>query len=641
MIDYANPLTPIVAAWVEKIQAALAFKKKRFQLEADEGMRFFSGPYDFFFDSLRTDKYFRVPGQRLSDGSITVTINKVSEMVQIFGPALYHANPVREVTPRAYPQLPAAAFADVADPAAMQMLQQAYVLSEQTRMDDEVRSLLFGSLMNWTPSALDHKTHSRRAIDEALIKGLGLTWCETFTPPGSSVKMVGEFFDTVDNLVLDPDAKTIDGGNWIARKCCHPVWEVEREYGLPPGYLKPMMMSTSQWAAVAASDIGPTYGPVGENNDLLVYWKVYSKMGLGGRLPRIAGGDPALREVSDHFGDFCYLVIAANCPHPLNMPPWLTNAPGGMEKARQACQWPTPFWADGGWPFIPYYFHEIPGDPWPQSHLAPALGELKFLNWMYQKMVSKIKTTSRDLIACKEDAEQAVKDAIENGEDLEIIPLQSMDGKTISELIQFVQHPEWNQDFWTVIEAVTQQFEQRTGLTELAYGQSARQYRSAAEAEIKQQGVSVRPDDMANKVEDAESLACRRELFASYWHLAPADVLPVLGELGALAWANKVYTADPRSVIYNLWARVEAGSARKPNKERTKDDMNTAVQNLGQMLYGYAKATGNTNPLNALIEDWGKSMDLRTVHRYMLPAMPPPMPADAEGGSSGGGSAAA
>ncbi len=626
MLDYGNPLLPVVAAWMERIQAALRFKQKRFGIEAEHGLRFFAGPYDFFFDGLRNNDYFRVPKERLRQGQITVTINKVSEMVQIFGPSLYHANPVRQVTPRDLPAVPPQVFASVmADPNAAALLQQAYMQESQTRVEDEVRALLCGALVNWTPHALNLKTEMRRGIDEALITGLGVLWTETYTPPGSPFKMVGSFHDSYQNLVLDPDATTIDNGSWVARRCVHPVWEVEREYGLPPGYLKPMLESTNQFATVTASEVGPYPRTADcDKKDLVVYWKVYSKMGLGGRMERIAGTDPALRQVLDHFGDHCYLVLCQNVPHPLNLPPWVTEAPDGLVRAQAAAQWPTPYWADGGWPFTPIYFHEVPGDPYPQSHLSPALGELMFLNWAFSKMVSKIKTTSRDLIACLESVEDDLREAIESGEDLEIVKIQAMGSQDLNKLIQFIQHPEWNQDFWTVIQAVMEMFEQRTGLNELLYGQSSRQFRSAEEARVKSEGVNVRPDDMANKVEDAASDMARKEVFASRWHLTPEDVRPILGDVGMLAWAQFVYVSDPRAVIYNLQTRVEAGSARKPNKDKTADDMQQLLPVLFQPLYSYASATGNVTPVNALIEDLCKSLDVKNYQRYMLAAPPPP-----------------
>jgi hypothetical protein len=47
----------------------------------------------------------------------------------------------------------------------------------------------------------------------------------------------------------------------------------------------------------------------------------------------------------------------------------------------------------------PIYFHDVPNDPWPMSHLAPGMGELKFLNWAYSFIAGKIRIECRDFIA--------------------------------------------------------------------------------------------------------------------------------------------------------------------------------------------------------------------------------------------------
>ncbi len=74
--------------------------------------------------------------------------------------------------------------------------------------------------------------------------------------------------------------------------------------------------------------------------------------------------------------------------------------------------------------------------------------------------------------------------------------------------------------------------------------------------------------------------------------------------------------------------RVEAGSARKPNREKDAANMQQAMQVLGPLVTQYAQMTGDNNPLNALIEDWAKSIELADPERYLLrqPMLPPPDP---------------
>ena len=187
-----------------------------------------------------------------------------------------------------------------------------------------------------------------------------------------------------------------------------------------------------------------------------------------------------------------------------------------------------------------------------------------------------------------------------------------------------------NGDIWKVIEAVTANFEKRTGLTELVYGQSAQQFRSAAEADLKGSQLQIRPDDMAQRVEDAMTLVARKEAMAARYHLSGEDVAPVMGPSAAAMWDQVVKTQDFFAMFRQLEYRIEAGSAKKPNKARDAQNMKDAMQQLFAPLFQYAMTTMNVGPVNALIADWAKSIDLRADGYLLVP--PPPPPAGQQGG---------
>jgi hypothetical protein len=186
--------------------------------------------------------------------------------------------------------------------------------------------------------------------------------------------------------------------------------------------------------------------------------------------------------------------------------------------------------------------------------------------------------------------------------------------------------PQVNKDLWDIISAILEEFAKRTGLSELAYGYTRRSFRSAAEAQIKNENISIRPDNMANELEDCMSLLARREALASRWLLEPQDVLPVLGNMGAAAWAQHISRRDIVSLTRELLYRVEAGSARKPNKSSRVEQMQMAVQNLGPILSNLAGA-GIVDPFNALMKDWANSLDIDPTAYLMPPPAPPPPPA--------------
>jgi hypothetical protein len=294
--------------------------------------------------------------------------------------------------------------------------------------------------------------------------------------------------------------------------------------------------------------------------------------------------------------------------------------------------WPTPFWAHGGWPVVPLDFHPVPNCPWPMSHLRAGIGELKFLNWAYSFLAGKMRNTTRDFIAIKKEAGEEIKTAILEGRDLTLLDLEA-DHKAVNELIQFLQHPEVNKDIWQVIAAVEENFDKRVGLNELMYGaQGPTQIRSAQEAQIRNQNMSVRPDDMAKQVEEWMSDVARNEALCARYHLTAADIQPVLGDLGAQMWDTYVASQDLNEITRQLDYRIEAGSMRKPNKDTEVANMNEGMQILLPVFQAYAQMTMDMNPLNNLIADWAKSRDLNPA-RYLMQSMPmmPPAPAGAPG----------
>src|SRR5207302_212867 len=101
---------------------------------------------------------------------------------------------------------------------------------------------------------------------------------------------------------------------------------------------------------------------------LLVYYKIYSKMGIGGRLQGIKNG---LRGPLEMFGDYAYLAIADGVPFPLNLNPDVTNDPAfasNPEAVFAKVAWPTPFWGCDEWPVTELDFHRVFNSPWPMAH---------------------------------------------------------------------------------------------------------------------------------------------------------------------------------------------------------------------------------------------------------------------------------
>ncbi len=683
--DGDHLMAGLCSLWVEKIRKAKEHKKRAFQDDADEAMQFYrpdEGNYNFVYrGDLKGSKGVGLDAQ---EPAFRMTLNKVAELVEIFGPILYARNPVRQVNPRqpflaqslsgldrdpgelllrdpALTQvlMPPGLPPQVAqDPAFPGLFVQTLIEQEQQRASlDDMKSSLIESYLNFTPVELRLKEHVERAIDEAIIKGRGCVWTEKYTPPGSTQNFVGSFFDSVDFLQLDPDAENFGDAWWIARECCHPVWEVERKYGLEPGSLKGTIESSAKQAEVDTQkkQFDRTRGLT---SDLMTYWQVYSRMGCGGRLSGsdqdrtshdllpgdLAGFAATLDPIS---GDHVYLAIAPGCDYPLNLPPKVQampltgdGSPGdGLAEVRKRLAWPVPYWADGAWPVSVLDFHPVPRSPWPMSHIKPAMGELRFLCWAYSFVAGKIKSTLRDVVAILKEMAEEFKLQVLEGADLALVELDTQN-RDIRECVQILQFPPKNADIWKVIEAVETNFEKRVGLNEIFYGKSQTQDRSATESSLKSQHLNIRPDDMSERVEAWATEFARKEAVAARMLLqAEPDVAPILGPVAGQLWASLV-TVPPGDLtaFRELEYRIESGSTRKPNRERDMANADSSMQILLPVFNQFAAGTGQLGPLNALIAFWAKTRDINPA-QFLLPA-PPPAPMGlppAGGGPASGG----
>lgn len=619
-----SPFKKIRAQWLAKMKAARE-QKKTFTEDAEESMRFFCGPYDFLYglkEGVPGSGSFIFSGESGTPRpSIAMTINKVAEAVQIFGPSLYHRNPIRKVSPRVLPMIPMEAMGDVGDPMVQQQFQMLSQQVNQQRGQDRTRAALLQWYQDYTPLATDLKTESRQAIDEAIIKGMGLLWTELWTPPASQVRIACSVYDTVDNLLIDCDMEARKKAKWVARICTIPVWEFESKYGLPPGTVKGSAESfgTREFIDQQGGE-GEMKRRQGKTNDLITYYEVYSKMGLGPLMSGLDWDDDS--KSMDRFGQYVYLVVCKELDYPANLPPAIWQDDNAMA---QAVQWSAPYWMDDAWPYAELVFHDVPKQTWPMNHFKPAMGELKFLNWAYSFLASRMKKASRDIIVAAKSMGDEMKRVILSGEDMELVQLEKNHG-TIKEIVEVLSFPPVNGDMFKVIELVTHLFEQRTGLSELMYGETSHAYRSAAEADAKQSQLKIRPDDMANKVEDWMTQAARQEALAARWHLEPErDILPIMGQIGAMWWGQFITPTDPAEIMHQLEYRIEAGSAKKPNLEKQAADADAAMQQLFQPMFQIAMEHGEVGPCNALITVWAESHQW-DASKFLIPQPPPPPP---------------
>lgn len=633
-------LQAINKLWLDKISLSKNRKREEFQDLADDAMRFYNGPHDFLYSgsySMKSRGFMVGDGDEIPDPCFKMTVNKVAELVELFLPVLYHRNPVRTVTPRR----PALDPIELGLPTmADMMFQPGMPPPVIPPSPDIIRAKLLAWYLNYSVNETNLKQEARQAIVEALIKGRGVLWTELLTL-WNGTKMPCSIYDSVDHLLLDPDAERLRDAKWCARRRIRPVWEVEEEFGLMRGTIKGQQESLAQASQVNVDPTGSWERSQGATNDLVTYYEVYSRMGIG---PRMKGFPDGYRDALDNFGLNVYLVVCDGVEYPLNLPPEMVDAENGVSEFIQRIQWHTPFYLDPAhpWPFVHLDFHEIPGKIWPMSHIAPAMGEQKFLDWAYSFLAGKVRLNSREYVAFDATAGDDIKSAIENGGDLTMVELTPTGPRSITESVQFLQHPQMNGDIFNVVQAIEHNFEKRTGLSELMYGQSNRQLRSASEANVKREMLTVRPDDMAECVENWMTQAARNEAIAVRVHVSAEDVAPLFNEQAqpdplspdqtmygpmTMAWAGHVSSQDVAAIVHEMEYRVESGSARKPNKDREVQNIDESAQTVVPVLMQYWQATGDPGPINSWLRKWAKSRDAEDiVEDISLKAPPPPPP---------------
>ena len=619
--DTNHPMAAICSQWMQKIKDAQKVKQEKFGRYADEAMKFFDGSHDWMWKG----EYAKAPGGFLdkeAQGALPnfrMTVNRVFEAVALFGPVLYHRNPVIQVTPRIGPDIaPEALGIHPADPMMSQSYDHFLTQEKFIREIKRTHSSIKEHYLNWLQHEADKKVQARRAITEAIIKGMSLLWTDIHQPKGSAIRYPKSHYVSVDDFVVDPDAEYWEDITWVARRVCHPVWKVDRKYNLE-GKLSGNLASKAAQGETYAKGRRPSSGEKksGKTFDLIEYWEVYTKCGFGDRLKIASRAEGQSKYDWEQFGDFCFLAVSEDVPFPLNFPSWDLDKKS-FDEAFMQVQWPIPFWTDGGWPFSRLHFHDKPKEVWPISLIKPAIGELRFVNWCMSFLADKVAASSTTYVAIAKAAGAEIQDQIKSGlGPYTHIEISDIFGKSVQDVVSFLDAPQFNVEIWNMVRQVLDMIDKRTGLTELIYGLAGpTQIRSAAEAEIRNQNVSIRPDDMSSQVEDWLSNCALKEMEAAEWTLGADDVFPVLGASAAYLWTKQIKTQAFDKVVRDYDYRVEAGSARKPNKVNRVRQLNEFAQIAMPNLQQFA-AQGIVQPYNALIEDWAKANDL-DPGRYMV-----------------------
>jgi hypothetical protein len=373
---------------------------------------------------------------------------------------------------------------------------------------------------------------------------------------------------------------------------------------------------------------------------MVVYYEIYSRIGVCQNYSNVT---KEAKETLGALGDNVFLAICPGVPYPLNMPADLVQkvvdyepptSPDGepltgpeddpFQELLVRAQWPVPLWQDKRWPCAVLSFHKHDQHLYGMAHLKMGLPELKAVNWSQSFIMNKAAQLSRTIMAVHSGLEETEKASVMGNEPVVQVNYKQSSGITPDQFVTYISNPNANlSDVFAAKAMAEDAFRKRTGLSDLMYAQSGGM-RSAAEAQLKDSVRNIRPDDMADRVEQWMTYMARCEALALIWLGTAEDVRPTLGEAGAELWTQLIEAEDPNMVSAELDFRIEAGSVRKPNIGQQQEAINMVIQQLGPQLLQMAQQ-GNVDPYNSLIREWARLNQVPDIERFMLqPPAPPP-----------------
>lgn len=543
----------------------------------------------------------------LKDNPFRATIAKTAEYLETVGPALYQTNPDRRVISRPW-----------ATPEA------------------QARNALMQDLLNYTPKETDLAGHSRRAINHGLTYGAGVLW----TGYNPQKRLVQSVWDSVENLLLDPDAGVPEEITWGAR-----------ERHKPKHWLKSRFPEKLKEIASIPCDPG----------EKVTLYEVYLKIGLHN-----------FETQSQYNQDGAPMAEQADTPRK-----YVITDKGVI---LYEGEWEVPYFLDDKWPWEILYFIDGQGENgkecvWPTSPLQPGLGFQKALDWIYSWYLTKASQTTGTILALVRQNGQGI--------DLDAFRRAMATARTTGrgvlelevngEMVDFQKFiHEFNlsagiDEFERFVGIVERAFERATGLTEfVSMGTTPQQFRSAAEAEIKNQNSRTRFEDMRQRVEAWCSRVARKEAQASRYLLDPEDIGRIFGPEAEQVWgilvppmqiqfAQGMEQAVQRGitdrsqamifaqeqmqqgVVFEEWLletdfEIESGTTRAKNLQQQQD----AADEFANTPFPAMMSAGYHVPALTGMKSWAKMKNfpqefIDSLDEAIAQAqaqMPPPMPVD-------------
>lgn len=624
----AELLGSITSLWEAQIENAKKTRHRQFGKTAERLWGFLGKEYADLYPMTRPDDEEDQQFPHIRGDHYKPRLNKSAEYVALFIPWLHAKVPHRLVTPDR-PVLPMEL---------LQLMEEAVAQQGEREVRDKLRAWFMQWILNWTPGEYNLTREMRLMLPEALVKGRGILFHEM--QPGPHGEIPASLFESVDNLLIDPDCVMLREAGWISRRKCRSVWRLAEESGVSPDLLRGVYDSNLKNALDTQ-----LIGGGDEKHDVVVYQEVYSRAGLGRNFFEADEEIKQLDQVVEKLGGNVWLQILPGLGRPLNLPPELFQSPDWEAQIEAALRWPMPFYrnAQDPWPFTALDFYPHEADPWCRSPLEAALPLQIFLDNSYAFLQARIRATCRDIMVTSAELEEQLRNALQSAYDQEIVV--TADAKrAVDELIQIIQFPPVNKDIYTIISMTERVYERITGMLPLMHGDIGEtQARSAREIDVREGHVTSRPQDFADMTESFMSAIARKEGLMTRLAMGEREVAPMFDEpipeeaspenetpavpMGPLTeqWMNLVFTKDEAVAAGEMSYSVEAGSGRRKNKQKQMTDAQSLAQVVMQPALQLYTGLGNPSPWNWVLEVIGDAWEV-DARKAMLEPFEPPQP---------------
>lgn len=639
-VDPLDPRRFTVESWSKALKSSWDFKEDEFQKDADDCWNFYAGNRKSHWDrdsATGARGYMNDSGVASpSYGFVNLTI---AEGVQLFAPTVYNTNPTVNVIPKQFLQLepqemgfqfdPNSPF----DPQRMKYEEMVGRHSSESAMKAAAGKVM-EEIINYFMRETRAYRHNRLSVDDAFVNGLGCSYCALdWMPHDEEHPLVGNFFDSSRNFLQDRDAEQDDQVFWQAQMCCEPIWDIAEKYGCDEDDLRRYCDAESSTSHAFRSAIGDEWlKQRGQTKDLLVYWKIWSKMGMGDKFrenvgSRWDGTGKALRR----FGKYCYLVIAPSVPYPLNLPDKVWDKGLDSDEVFDAVQWPIPFYEDGMFPCSKLQYVTMPGKLWPKSHFFKGLPHMKADNWIMSFLMAKVQASCGTIIVFPAGLDEKAKSALLSGRDNISVELpeemyKRMYGKgKAGSPFQFIQADQFHQDLYRVRAENKLDMEKTLGLPDILYGVARTQSRSAEDVRSRNENAGGRVGDFRTLTDEWSCELVKKMAIAISTLMDPDDVYPIVGPMGTYIFERVIKRMSVQQICREyIWDIVPGSTVRRSKQVELEDSME--MLQAGGAVWGQLALGGMPQPLNAILRDIASARGIpkEKWQEYMVPPPPPP-----------------